>query len=67
VKQLDETQRLVELQTIELQKLSAQLLRAQDIERRRIARDLHDDIGQQLAGLKMVISQEASAESCPNS
>jgi PAS domain S-box-containing protein len=62
VQQLDESQRLVEFRTMELQKLSGQLLRAQDEERRRIARDLHDDLGQRLAGLKMAISRERNPD-----
>jgi two-component system NarL family sensor kinase len=33
--------------------LSGQLVRLQDEERRRIARDLHDDLGQELVALKM--------------
>src|SRR5580693_7455701 len=37
----------------ELRELSAQLLRTQDEERRRIARDLHDGLGQYLAAIKM--------------
>src|ERR1700730_7291149 len=40
-----------------LQKLSAQLIRAQDDERRRIARELHDSTGQVLAALSMTLSQ----------
>ncbi len=36
-----------------LRRLSAQLLRAQDSERRRIARELHDSLGQRLAALSM--------------
>jgi signal transduction histidine kinase len=37
----------------ELHNLSARLLRAQDGERRRIARELHDGVGQYLAAMKM--------------
>ncbi len=37
----------------ELRVLSAQLLRTQDEERRRIARELHDGLGQYLAAIKM--------------
>jgi PAS domain S-box-containing protein len=40
-----------------LQRLSGQLIRAQDDERRRIARELHDSTGQVLAALAMNLSQ----------
>jgi two-component system NarL family sensor kinase len=39
--------------TAALRKLSRRLLKAQDDERRRVARDLHDHTGQTLAALKM--------------
>jgi PAS domain S-box-containing protein len=55
VQQLDEARRVVELRTMELQKLSASLLQIQDEERRRIARELHDDLAQHVTALKMEI------------
>jgi signal transduction histidine kinase len=48
-----------------LQRISTQLMRVQDDERRRIARELHDDLGQTLVALKMVMemsSKDCSAE-----
>ncbi|EQM81571.1 sensor histidine kinase [Stutzerimonas stutzeri] len=36
-----------------LQHLSQRLMEVQEIQRRQLARDLHDDIGQQLTGLKL--------------
>lgn len=40
-----------------LRQLSGKLMQAQDDERRRIARDLHDITGQKLASLSMLLSQ----------
>ena len=62
VGQLLESQRLVELRTLELQKLSTELMRVQDSERRRISRSLHDDLGQDLAALKLELDIRHKSE-----
>lgn len=49
-----------------LRMLSARLLRAQDEERRRIARELHDSTGQSLAALSMNIDQMERQSSAAN-
>lgn len=46
-----------------LRKLSGRLLGIQDQERRRIARELHDSLGQYLAGLKIAIELLATSPS----
>jgi len=60
ITQLVETQRQVESRTLELQKLSGELMRVQDEERRRIARALHDELGQELAALKIDLDMQNS-------
>ena len=40
----------------ELQYLAGRLIGAQEVERARIARDLHDDVSQQLAGVSIAVS-----------
>ena len=47
----------LEQKNAELRKLSAHLLQIQDEERRRIARELHDSVGQLLAAIKMNTSK----------
>ncbi len=51
--QLAESRSQLELRNLELQRLSARLVNLQDEERRRISRELHDDLGQELIALKM--------------
>jgi signal transduction histidine kinase len=48
----------------ELRRLSQELMRTQDAERRQIARDLHESVGQTLAALKMTLANldDARAE-----
>ncbi|WP_321932195.1 PAS domain-containing protein [Paraburkholderia guartelaensis] len=41
----------------ELQRLSANIEHAREVEKTRIARELHDDLGQQLAALKIEVSR----------
>jgi signal transduction histidine kinase len=48
-----ELESLVEQRTVALRQLSSRLLSLQDSERRRIARELHDSLGQYLVALKL--------------
>jgi signal transduction histidine kinase len=50
-----ELENLVEQRTSALRQLTSRLLSLQDTERRRIARELHDSLGQYLVGLKLNI------------
>jgi PAS domain S-box-containing protein len=45
-----------------IKRLSAQVLHIQDDERRRIARELHDDLGQQLLAIKMFVDKTKNDE-----
>jgi PAS domain S-box-containing protein len=49
-----ELEKMVDRRTDELRRLSIRLMTMQDQERRRLARDLHDGLGQELAVAKMV-------------
>ena len=49
-------QAALEVSHREIQHLAGRLIEAQDAERARLARDLHDDVSQQLAGLSIALS-----------
>lgn len=57
----DALESLVEQRTAALRRLSARLLRVQDEERRRIARELHDSLGQYLTAAKINLDLLARA------
>jgi len=62
----DALESLVEERTAALRRLSVKLLRVQDEERRRIARELHDSLGQDLTAAKItldMLAQESEFES----
>jgi signal transduction histidine kinase len=52
----DKLETIVEDRTLALRRLSTQLLKVQDDERRRIARELHDSLGQYLAAIKINVN-----------
>ncbi len=58
-------EKMVDERTAELRRLSVRLLSMQDEERRRIARDLHDGLGQELAVAKMVLGKSLGPNSTP--
>jgi PAS domain S-box-containing protein len=58
----EELESKIERRTIALRHLSSHLIHVQDGERRRIARELHDSVGQYLAALGMSLSQLAKAK-----
>lgn len=60
----DALESLVEQRTVALRRLSAKLLRVQDEERRRIARELHDSLGQDHTAAK--ISLDMLAQDSPS-
>jgi signal transduction histidine kinase len=62
----DELEQRVEERTAELRALSQRLVQVQENERRHLARELHDEIGQVLTGLKLVLEMTARlpAEEC---
>jgi signal transduction histidine kinase len=66
--ELRRKQELIERKNTESYRmLSARILELQDVERRRIARELHDSVGQYLAALKINIGQMQRRDAASNS
>jgi PAS domain S-box-containing protein len=59
-----ELEKMVDHRTAELRRLSARLLTMQDDERRRMARELHDGLGQELVAAKLMV--ELISQQVPN-
>jgi PAS domain S-box-containing protein len=59
-----ELEKMVDHRTAELRRLSARLLTMQDDERRRMARELHDGLGQELVAAKLMV--ELIGQQVPN-
>jgi PAS domain S-box-containing protein len=60
-----ELEKIVDSRTMELRRLSVRLMTMQDQEHRRIARDLHDGLGQELAVAKMVLDNSMQRQLGP--
>ena len=58
-----ELERMVEERTNELRRLSSRLLTLQDEERRRVAREIHDGLGQELVAAKMLLDANLHGKS----
>jgi PAS domain S-box-containing protein len=61
-----ELEKMVDVRTLELRRLSSRLMTMQDEERRRIAREIHDGLGQELAAAKMILDGILSKDSSPS-
>ncbi|HLZ43309.1 MAG TPA: PAS domain-containing protein [Candidatus Sulfotelmatobacter sp.] len=60
-----ELENLVNSRTAELRRLSSRLMTMQDEERRRIAREVHDGLGQELAAAKMIMDGILAKDTTP--
>jgi two-component system sensor histidine kinase UhpB len=60
-----ELERMVETRTAALRRLSNRMMTMQDEERRRIAREIHDGLGQELAAAKMILDGILAKDSSP--
>ena len=61
-----ELERMVESRTAALRRLSNRMMTMQDEERRRIAREIHDGLGQELAAAKMILDGIMAKDSSPS-
>jgi PAS domain S-box-containing protein len=61
----EQLERLVDARTTELRRLSTRLMTMQDEERRRIAREIHDGLGQELAAAKMIMDGILAKDASP--
>src|SRR5271166_2931807 len=61
-----ELERMVDVRTAELRRLSSRLMTMQDEERRRIAREIHDGLGQELAAAKIILDGILCKDSSPS-
>jgi len=61
-----ELERMVESRTAALRRLSNRMMTMQDEERRRIAREIHDGLGQELAAAKMILDGIIAKDSSPS-
>lgn len=60
-----ELERMVESRTAALRRLSNRMMTMQDEERRRVAREIHDGLGQELAAAKMILDGILAKDSSP--
>src|SRR3954466_1847560 len=58
-------EKLVDSRTAELRRLSGRLMTMQDEERRRITREIHDGLGQELAAAKMILDGIIAKDTSP--
>lgn len=62
-KELNHKQELISLENQQKLYISNALLEGEEVERKRIARDLHDGLGSMLSGVKIHLNQQAESDS----